>query len=191
MRKIPVALVTGTNGKTTTSRMLTRILVTAGYSVGSTSSDGICIQEDFVESGDWTGPGAARTVMRHPRVNAAVLEAARGGLLRRGVGVNACDVSIITNVSADHLGEYGVHSVADMAEVKSLITRVVAPDGLRVLNADDEYTVAMAKRGDADIGWFSVNSENPVLDAHRSSGGMVCVLEQDTLVRYVGVTERP
>lgn len=191
MRKIPVTLVTGTNGKTTTSRMLTRMLVTAGYTVGSTSSDGICIQEAFVESGDWTGPGAARTVMRHPRVNAAVLEAARGGLLRRGVGVNDCDVSIVTNVSADHLGEYGVHTVEEMAEVKALITTVVNPNGLRVLNADDANTVAMGSNGNTAVAWFSTKADNTLIQEHCASGGVACVLEENTLVHYHGTQRTP
>jgi len=191
MRKIPIALVTGTNGKTTTSRMLTRILVTAGYTAGSTSSDGICIQEEFVESGDWTGPGAARTVMRHPRVNAAVLEAARGGLLRRGVGVNACDVAIVTNVSADHLGEYGVHTVREMAEVKALVTTVVAPNGLRVLNADDENTVAIGRTGDTSIAWFSTKGDTPHILNHCASGGQACILKDDMLMYYNGTQRTP
>jgi hypothetical protein len=112
--RVPIALITGTNGKTTTARLLARIARVAGHTPGNTSTDGMAIDGRAIEAGDWTGPGAARTVLRHPAVDLAVLEVARGGILRRGLGVDRCEVAAILNISADHLGEYGIHTLADM-----------------------------------------------------------------------------
>lgn len=138
---IPVALVTGTNGKTTTARLLARIARTAGHVPGNTSTDGLAVAEQVVETGDWTGPGAARIVLRDPRVTFAVLEVARGGILRRGLAVDRCDAACITNVSADHLGEHGIDDLAAMARVKAVVARVVAPHGRVVLGADAPIAV--------------------------------------------------
>jgi len=168
--RIPVAMITGTNGKTTTSRMLTRILKTSGLFVGSTSTDGVCIDEKIVEAGDWTGTGAARMVLRRPEVSAAVLETARGGLLRRGLSMNGCDVAVLTNVAADHLGDYGIDDVAAMAEVKCLIGSAVKPGGTRVINADDIHLMTRRHDYDTPIVLFGLNHEHPELVAHRQAG---------------------
>jgi len=183
---IPVAMVTGTNGKTTTSRMLTRILMASGLSVGSTSSDGICVNEALVEAGDWTGPGAARNLLRRKDVHAAVLETARGGLLRRGCGVDRCDVSIVTNISEDHLGDYGIQTVADMAQVKGLVGTIVHPEGARVLNADDHHALLLAGQGRGPIIWFSTQSAHPLIQNHCQAGGEAWFIRNKALVRRVG-----
>jgi UDP-N-acetylmuramyl tripeptide synthase len=187
---IPVVLITGTNGKTTTSRLVTRILKRAGFAVGSTSTDGVCVDEIVVEGGDWTGPGAARMVLRRKDVDVAVLETARGGLLRRGIGVDAADVSLVTNVGDDHLGDYGVQSVPDMARVKNLICSVVKPGGARVLNADDPELVTLGDAYDSPLIWFSVDPENPIVRAHCASGGEAWVCERGEVVRLRGVDRR-
>ena len=135
---IPVAYVTGTNGKTTTSRMLAAIAQAAGFTPGMTSSDGVTIGGDWEVKGDWTGPGAARKVLRHPDVDFAVLETARGGLMRRGLVIDNADCAVVTNVSADHLGYWGLHSVDDMARAKLTVCLGVREQGAIVLNADCE-----------------------------------------------------
>ncbi len=175
LASIPVAVVTGTNGKTTTTRLLARIVRLAGKCVGNSSTDGLCINERLVEAGDWTGTGAARILLRHQDVNVAVLEAARGGLLRRGLQVGSVDVAVITNVERDHLGEWGVFDVAAMAEAKGIVTRVVRPGGCIVLGADSAALVgwARSRHFPAAVQWFSPDPEHPVLVQHRADGGAV------------------
>ena len=174
LRAIPVALVTGTNGKTTTARMLARIARHAGHVPGNTSTDGLAIDEQVVEPGDWTGPGAARIVLRDPRVTLAVLEVARGGILRRGLAVDRCDVACVTNVAPDHLGEYGIDDLAAMARVKAVVTRVVRPDGRVVLGADSPPLLALSPAAfPAPVTWFARAHDHPRLVAHRAAGGEV------------------
>ncbi len=141
LTRIPIALVTGTNGKTTTARLVARIARLAGRVPGLTSSDSITIDERIVERGDYSGPEGARTVLRDPTVNLAVLETARGGILRRGLAVERCDAALITNVSADHLGDYGIDDVPTMARVKSVVASIARRV---VLNAEDAQLVALA-----------------------------------------------
>lgn len=174
--RIPIALVTGTNGKTTTARMLARIAGAAGLVPGNTSTDGMAVAERLLEEGDWTGPGAARIVLRHRDVALAVLEVARGGILRRGLAVDRCDVAVVTNVSADHLGEHGVDDVATMARVKAVVGSVVAPTGRVVLGADSQPLVDLVAQGHtfpAAIAWFALAGDHPQLVAHRAAGGEV------------------
>jgi UDP-N-acetylmuramyl tripeptide synthase len=133
--RVPFAVVTGTNGKTTTTRLLSRIGREAGRVTGHTSSDGIVLQGETIEEGDWTGPGAARTLLRRPELELAVLETARGGLLRRGLVATGADVAVLTNVSADHLGEWGLHTVEDLAWAKAALAAEVRPGGVIVANA--------------------------------------------------------
>jgi cyanophycin synthetase len=153
---VPMTLVTGSNGKTTTTRLVARMWTEAGFTTGWTCSDGVWIGEDQLESGDYSGPAGARAVIRDPRVQAAVLESARGGMLRRGLAVNRARAAIITNISADHFGEYGVESLGDLADVKGIVARALGRGGTLVLNADDPELRALAERVDARVAWFSL-----------------------------------
>ena len=184
---VPIALITGTNGKTTTARLLARIAHIAGHTPGNTSTDGMSVDERPIEAGDWTGPGAARTVLRHPAVDLAVLEVARGGILRRGLGVERCDVAAILNVSADHLGEYGIHDLAAMTRAKAVVGSIVAPHGRVVLGADSPPLVDMVAAGHkfpAPVVWFSLAAEHPTVVQHLAAGGEAWfVSTDDHLVR--------
>jgi UDP-N-acetylmuramyl tripeptide synthase len=166
---IPVALVTGTNGKTTTTRLLASILAHTGRVVGSTSTDGVVIDGVVVERGDWSGPGGARRVLRDPRVEVAALEAARGGLLRRGLPLEGYDVGIVTNVADDHLGEFGVDDLDDMADVKCLVARGVRSGGVVVLNGDDPRLRSRAPSFAARVVFFAVDGAHVAGDL--ASGG--------------------
>ncbi|MCA9680670.1 MAG: hypothetical protein KC457_00625 [Myxococcales bacterium] len=200
----PVVVITGTNGKTTTTRMLARMARRAGFHVGNTSTDGLYVDERLSEAGDWTGPGGARAVLRNDAIDLALLEAARGGLLRRGLGVRRCDVAVITNVEEDHLGEFGVFDLAAMAAAKGIVAMAAAPSGRIVLGADSPALVewAQARRpspgpvtGDdpepdegpaqlpAQVVWFSLDPGNPVLLRHHDSGGEVWTVEDGWMVR--------
>ena len=130
--------VTGTNGKTTTTRLISHLISTGGRVPGWSSTDGIVIDGEVVETGDWSGPGGAARVLEDPRVQVAVTETARGGILLRGIGLASNDVSVVTNISADHLGTLGVHTVEQLAEVKSVVPRITKPTGWAVLNAQDD-----------------------------------------------------
>jgi UDP-N-acetylmuramyl tripeptide synthase len=185
LSRIPVALVTGTNGKTTTSRLLARMAHEAGRCAGNTTTDGICVDERIVEVGDWTGPGAARALLRRTEVELAVLETARGGLLRRGLEVREADAAIVTNVERDHLGEHGIGDLADMARVKGLVARVVRPDGRVVLGADSPAIVDWSRTAAlrAPVEWFSLDPGHPVLEAHRDRGGTVWTIVDGVFVQ--------
>lgn len=161
--KIPVVYLTGTNGKTTSSRMLASILKEAGYRVGLTSSDGVIVHQEWVSKGDWTGPGAARQVLRHPEVDCAVLETARGGLMRRGLVLQGVDAAAITNISNDHLGKWGIHDLEGMGNAKLTVALGVKNGGKLILNADCEPLVKVFQRQQSQIVarpvWFSSKKE--------------------------------
>jgi UDP-N-acetylmuramyl tripeptide synthase len=155
---VPKAVVTGSNGKTTTVRLLAAMLNAHGLRSGYSSTDGLFIDGERLDAGDYSGPVGARTVLRDPRVRAAVLETARGGLLRRGLAVDDARVAVVTNVSADHFGEYGIHDLDDIAAVKLVVAKSLAPGGLLVLNADDPALVRNSpSTGVARIGWFALD----------------------------------
>lgn len=156
LRAIPKAVVTGSNGKTTTVRLLAAMLGAHGLRAGYSSTDGLFMDGVSVEAGDYSGPVGARTVLRDPRVQSAVLETARGGLLRRGLVADDARVAVVTNVSADHFGEYGIHDLGDIAAVKLVVAKSLAADGLLVLNADDAMLVAHAPPG-RRTGWFALH----------------------------------
>lgn len=165
-RDIPIAIVTGSNGKTTTTRMIAAMLRAAGHVVGYTCTDGVYIDGVAVERGDWSGPAGARRVLEDARVTAAVLETARGGLLRRGLVVPRADVAVITNVAADHFGEYGIDSLADVAAAKSVVTLALGEGGTLVVNADDATLAARAEsfaKSAVRVEWFGSAASSPSL----------------------------
>ena len=186
----PVALVTGTNGKSTTVRMTASIMMAAGHNAGLTSTDFIRVGKRMIDTGDYSGTGGARMLMRQPDVEMAVLEVARGGLLRRGLGVEHADVAVVTNVAADHLGEYGINSVSELIPAKFIVRRALDKNAPLVLNADDEGVVTFAGQLDNRIIWFSLDPENPQLKKSLANGGTACWLDQDWLVVAEGNNHR-
>ena len=179
---IPKAVVTGSNGKTTTVRLLAAMLRAHGLRSGYSSTDGLFIDGECVDAGDYSGPVGARTVLRDARVQAAVLETARGGLLRRGLVANDARVAVVTNVSADHFGEYGIHDLDDIATVKLVVAKSLAPDGVLVLNADDPVLARNAAATDvARIGWFA-----PEFAVARSHGLPACGVRDGRLALATG-----
>jgi UDP-N-acetylmuramyl tripeptide synthase len=192
---VPVALVTGTNGKTTTVRLTAAILAAAGRTVGVTSTDFIAVGRTVLDSGDFSGPGGARTLLRDRRVEAAVLETARGGLLRRGLALGRVTAAAVTNIAADHLGDFGVEDLAGLAETKLLVTRAVAPEGRAVLNADDPELAARGSRGPSPVTWTSLGmgaaaAAGVDLAAHLGAGGDAVLLDGDKLVLARGAGRR-
>jgi len=192
--RIPVVSVTGTNGKTTTVRMIAHILAQAGLSVGMTSTDGVLVAGRPVDYGDASGPRSAELVLDDPAVDAAVLETARGGILRRGLGYDRADVAVVTNITADHLGADGIDDLDDLTEVKALVAEEIQPGGTLVLNADDSRAAALAARPavrarNPVVRYFSLDGRNPVILAHRMSGGMTCELRDGMLVETRGGEE--
>lgn len=175
--RIPIVAITGTNGKTTTSRLIAHMAKLKGYQVGYTTSDGVYIQNRLLMIGDCTGPNSAEFVLRDPTVNFAVLECARGGLLRAGLGFKKCDVGIVTNVSADHLGLKGIHTIEQLAKVKAVIPETVLPEGYAILNADDELVYDMRKNINCNLALFSMDEENPHIKALQKLGGITAVYE--------------
>ncbi len=181
--RIPVVAVTGTNGKTTTSRLIGRIFEANGLRVGMTSTDGIYVQNQRIDDGDCSGPRSARNVLAHPDVDAAVLETARGGLLREGLGFDMCDVAVVTNIGlGDHLGLNYITTVHDLAVIKRVIVQNVAPTGTAVLNAADPVVAAMAPHCPGHVCFFAVDPTHPVLATHRAQGKRVLYVEQGDIV---------
>lgn len=174
LHDIPTVLVTGSNGKTTTVRLLAALFAASGKVAGFNCTDGVFVGGDCVASGDYSGPNGARRVVRDRRVQAAVLETARGGILRRGLAVRHAHAAIVTNVSPDHFGEYGVHDLSDLADAKLVVARAVGADGVLVLNADDALLVEKSARLSCPLAWFSLDDAHPVLVAHRARGGLTC-----------------
>ncbi|MSQ84851.1 MAG: hypothetical protein EXR77_18590 [Myxococcales bacterium] len=188
---IPVALITGTNGKTTTARLLTHMARCEGLHVGNTSTDGWSIDEHTIEEGDWTGPGAARKVLRNPRVEMAVLETARGGLLRRGLATNLASVAVVTNVSSDHLGEWGVDDLDDLAGAKLVVRRGLRPGGKLVLNAACPALVKGAYAADVfvptvNLAWFSSDPKDRQFDQFLRTSEETATVRDGVLVYQRG-----
>jgi cyanophycin synthetase len=189
--RIPIVAVTGTNGKTTTTRCVAHLLQSSGRRVGMTCTDGIYIENRRIDSGDCSGPKSARSILGNPRVDAAVLETARGGILREGLGFDWCDVAIVTNVGeGDHLGLGGIATVEELARVKAVPVRRVTAQGAAVLNADDPLVASMAKLCRGSVIFFSRNPESPVLLAHRNHGGKAVTVRDGAIVIATGRDER-
>jgi UDP-N-acetylmuramyl tripeptide synthase len=179
---VPIALVTGSNGKTTVVRLLGSMVAAAGNRPGMTSTDGVTVGSTFIVEGDFSGPSGARLVLRSPEVETAILETARGGILRRGLAVERADVAVVTNVAADHLGEFGVASLGDLAETKLIVAKALGQAGTLVLNADDPLLVERSQRIPARIIWFSLSAASPVIARHLEAGGTAVLGDIDSIV---------
>ena len=186
LHDIPIGIVTGTNGKTTTVRFATHILRAAGRNVGLSSTDWVAVNETVLDRGDWSGPGGARAVLREKNVDVAILETARGGLLRRGLGVDRADAALITNISEDHLGDFGSKNLDELLAVKWIVSRAVEAGGRLILNADDERLRARSAGYAGELLWFSLDAGNETVRRHLSAGGAAFVLDGDTLCRLQG-----
>ena len=197
--RIPIIAITGTNGKTTTTRITAHIARSAGYKVGYTTSDGVYIQNQMMMKGDCTGPVSSTFVLRDPTVDFAVLECARGGILKSGLAFQNCDIAIITNVSTDHIGLGGIDSLEQMAKVKAVVAETVFPHGYAILNADDDLVYRIKDDLKCNIGLFSMDENNPRIKAHCKNGGLATVYENGYVsimkgtwkMRVMKVTEIP
>ncbi|MBT7950153.1 MAG: Mur ligase, partial [Gammaproteobacteria bacterium] len=179
---LPIALITGTNGKSTSVRLSAFIAKTAGLNAGLTSTDYIKVGETIIDEGDYSGPGGARMLLRDERIEIAYLELARGGLLRRGLGVPEADAVLITNVAADHLGDYGINTVPELIEAKFIVRKALKTSSPLVLNADDKGIVNYAEGLEQSIIWFAETIDNDVIRSHVESGGEAVTIIDKQLV---------
>ncbi len=175
--RIPIIAVTGTNGKTTTTRLIAHIVKNNGYRVGFTTTDGVYIQNSMLLKGDTTGPVSAEFVLKDPTVEFAVLETARGGILRSGLGFGHCDIAVITNIQEDHLGISDIHTLDDLARVKGVVLKSVKNDGWAILNADNKNCVKLAQDARCNIAYFSLDEKNKVIKDHCQKGGIAAIYE--------------
>lgn len=175
--RIPIIAVTGTNGKTTTTRLMAHMVKTMGYKVGYTTTDGVYIQNQLMMRGDCTGPVSAEFVLKDPTVDFAVLECARGGILRSGLGFHNCDMAIVTNIAEDHLGLQDIDTIEQLARVKAVVPNSVLPHGYAILNADNKHTAAMAKGLTCKIAYFTMDENNELVQAHMKAGGLAAIFE--------------
>jgi cyanophycin synthetase len=180
--RIPIFAVTGTNGKTTVTRLIAYMYETARYLVGMTTTNGVYINQERILSGDSSGPKSAKAVLLHPQVQVAVLETARGGILREGLAFDCCKVGIVTNVSADHLGLDDIDTLDDLVRVKQVVIEAVAPDGAAILNADDPLVAEMAAATDSEVIYFALSRENHIISAHLAEGGRAVFLKEDKII---------
>lgn len=180
--RVPLVAVTGTNGKTTTTRLISHMARHVGHRVGYTTTDGIYIDGHEIHQGDCTGPVSAEAVLLDPTVDFAVLECARGGILRSGLGFDQCDISVVTNITADHLGLKDIHTLEEMAKVKSVVARSTKRNGFAILNADDDLVYEMRKEVDAQVVLFSMEENNPRIEKHCKSGGIAAFIEKGYVV---------
>lgn len=184
--RIPIVSITGTNGKTTTTRLIGHVMGRTGKTVGMTTTCGVCIGDKLVVDGDTTGPLSARMVLSDPTVEIAVLETARGGIIRGGLAYDKANVAVLTNISMDHFGQDGVESIADLVHIKSLVAECVWEDGTVVLNADDLQLVELSKRLKTRVSFFAASSENPTLQRHLACGGVGYYVSRGWIVEARG-----
>ncbi|MFZ5507349.1 MAG: cyanophycin synthetase [Pseudomonadota bacterium] len=185
--RIPLVAVAGTNGKTTTVRLIAHLMAQTGLRVGMTTTDGVFVGNECIDTGDCSGPKSARNVLAHPDVDGAVLETARGGVLREGLGFDRCQVAVVTNIgSGDHLGLAYINTVEDLAVVKRVIVQNVAPKGMAVLNAADPVVAAMAEHCPGSITFFAQDRTHPVIATHRARGRRVIYVDDGALVAAEG-----
>jgi cyanophycin synthetase len=194
--RIPIISVTGTNGKTTVTRMIGHVLAQAGQKVGITTTDGIYLGARRIVEGDTTGPHSARTVLSDPSVEVAVLETARGGIVRRGLGYDWSDISVMTNIGPDHIGQDGIESVEDLVYIKSLIAERVREGGTLILNADDQHLSRLMENPRVSelkkrVVYFSLQENNPVITEHTAAGSTAYVLRDGLIIEVSDLTELP
>jgi len=183
---VPIGVVTGTNGKTTTVRFATHILRQSDRNVGLSSTDWISVNDRVIDRGDWSGPGGARNVLREKDVDVAILETARGGLLRRGMGIERAAAALITNISEDHLGDFGSRNLDELLAIKWIVSRVVREAGRLILNAEDRRLVEKAGDYSGELVWFSLDPGHEVIQRHLDTGGTAFVLDGEELVKIEG-----
>ncbi|MBR7793882.1 cyanophycin synthetase [Undibacterium sp. FT147W] len=185
--RIPIVAVTGTNGKTTTVRLIAHLMTASGLRTGMTNTDGVYIGNRQIDSGDCSGPRSARNVLSHPEVDAAVFETARGGVLREGLAYDRCQVAVVTNIgSGDHLGLNYITTVEDLAVLKRVIVQNVADNGYAVLNAADPIVASMAANCPSAVIFFAADSQHPIMAAHRAQGKRVVYIENGELIAAEG-----
>jgi len=175
--RIPIVAITGTNGKTTTTRLIAHMVKMMGHKVGYTTSDGIYIQNHMLDKGDCTGPVSAEFVLKDPTIDFAILETARGGLLRAGLGFKKCDIAIVTNIAPDHLGMRGINTVEQMARLKGVVPETVVPEGYAILNADDDLVYQMREKLECNIALFSMDENNDRIKRHAARNGLSAIYE--------------
>ena len=191
VHEVPIALVTGSNGKTTVVRLLSSMIRSAGKVPGLTSTEGVQVNGETIGEGDFSGPGGARLALRHPAVEIAVLETARGGILRRGLATSRANVAVVTNIAEDHLGEFGVESLGELAETKLLVGRALAGGGSLVLNADDAELVRASTRVTTPIIWFSLDGTSSLVNTHVAGGGGAVIADGENIVLVRGASHTP
>lgn len=188
--RIPIIAITGTNGKTTVTRLIAHTFRRAGFKTGMATSDGIYVDNECIVKGDTTGPASTSMVLADPIVEVAVLEVARGGIIRGGLGYDFANVGIITNITEDHIGQDGIEDLDDLAYIKSLIIETVHADGIALLNADDRRVAALKARAKAKIVYFSTQSDNITVRRHLGEGGKACFVKNDIIYLAEGKTEQ-